>query len=228
MKKPVPFAIFLGIALVHLAAILAADASIERLTKVLLLPALAVWFWLETASATDFSKKPLLGGLLFSWLGDVLLMFVSPERPNFFLFGLAAFLAAHVFYIFAFRLFPLQKGAILTKKPLAWAAVTAYLSGFLWFLWPSLPTDFVAPVVAYALTISAMGLFSLDFFEKTDARWARWIVGGALFFIASDSILAVNKFARPVPMGDFWIMLTYVFGQTGIAFGFARALNEKV
>ena len=49
-------------------------------------------------------KKWILLALLFSWVGDILLMFES-ERINFFLFGLLAFLIAHVFYIVFIKIF---------------------------------------------------------------------------------------------------------------------------
>ena len=39
------------------------------------------------------------------------------------------------------------------------------------------------------------------------------VITGALLFLASDSILAINKFAFKIPYASIWIMLTYAFAQ---------------
>ena len=42
---------------------------------------------------------------------------------------------------------------------------------------------------------------------------------GAIFFIISDSLLAINKFYFPLPYSAFWIMSTYSFAQYFIVSG---------
>ncbi len=41
-------------------------------------------------------------------------------------------------------------------------------------------------------------------------------LGGALFMV-SDSLLAINKFAVPLPLASLWILATYWFAQGCIA-----------
>ena len=36
---------------------------------------------------------------------------------------------------------------------------------------------------------------------------------GAGFFMASDALLATNKFAFPLPMAQFWVLATYYAAQ---------------
>src|ERR1039457_4679552 len=47
-----------------------------------------------------------------------------------------------------------------------------------------------------------------------------WVAVGAILFLISDSLLAVNKFKTPVPYRDFLVWSTYYAGQYGIAVGF--------
>src|SRR5829696_692952 len=65
-------------------------------------PAVMVFLFLWLYTSTGLQGSSLLFGLgiLFSLVGDILLM-VSPDRT--FLFGLVAFLIAHLFYITGFR-----------------------------------------------------------------------------------------------------------------------------
>ena len=77
--------------------------------KAFLMPALiaAVYF-----HPNFTSKKFLLGALIFSWIGDVVLMFQS-LNPLFFIGGLIAFLIGHIIYII---LFNREKRQILNKN----------------------------------------------------------------------------------------------------------------
>jgi uncharacterized membrane protein YhhN len=54
-----------------------------------------------------------------------------------------------------------------------------------------------------------------------------WVAVGAILFLISDSVLAVNKFKTPVPYRDFIVWSTYYTGQYGIAIGFLTALSPK-
>ena len=46
---------------------------------------------------------------------------------------------------------------------------------------------------------------------------ARLATLGGVLFIASDSLLAPDKFALPLPLASWWILLTYWLAQWGIA-----------
>ena len=49
---------------------------------------------------------------------------------------------------------------------------------------------------------------------------------GAVFFVTSDSILAINKFHSPITLATFWIMLTYLIAQFCITYGILK-LNKN-
>jgi uncharacterized membrane protein YhhN len=54
-----------------------------------------------------------------------------------------------------------------------------------------------------------------------------WVAVGAILFLISDSLLAVNKFKTPVPYRDFLVWSTYYAGQYGIAIGFLAAKSKS-
>lgn len=155
----------------------------------------------------------LLGlALLLSAAGDVLL---AIDRPNFFTYGLVAFLVAHLLYIvlFAGNLAPLAE--VGAGRWLAVAAVIAATVGVGGWLKPSLGAMTV-PVLAYVAVITTMVVLAIL------AGFPTWLViAGALLFLASDSILAVNKFKMPVPAADYLVWGTYYAAQALILLGVA-------
>jgi uncharacterized membrane protein YhhN len=73
------------------------------------------------------------------------------------------------------------------------------------------------PVMLYVCVITVMVASAiLAGFSTT------WVCSGAILFLISDSILAVNKFKSPVPMAGYLIWATYYLAQFGIAIGFLR------
>jgi uncharacterized membrane protein YhhN len=157
--------------------------------------------------------------LAFSSLGDALLD-LGPER--FFIGGLLAFLSAHLIYILLF-----VRDWIRPLKPKRWqlsltAAVLIYSILLSQWLAPSLGA-LTAPVMIYVVVITVMvATAMLAGFSKP------WVCIGAILFLISDSILAVNKFKAPVPTAGYSIWATYYLAQFGIAIGFLREqLGEK-
>lgn len=133
--------------------------------------------------------------LFFSWAGDMLLMLPY----DLFIFGLASFLLAHIFYIRHFWGCWDRKSTPLRMTYLV--ALLFYLIGLFSLLLPVLG-DLRAPVLVYGSVISIMLLFAMH------TRRPGYQIGAALF-VLSDSILAINKFYMPLPLSSFWVMATY-------------------
>jgi uncharacterized membrane protein YhhN len=156
-------------------------------------------------------KRWVLIGLVASLCGDVAL-----EFPQGFLVGLVSFLVGHLAYLVAFTR-PVRFGAV----PLAFAAYAVVAGGILAELWPGVPAPLHAPVVVYVAALAAMAAqtASVAWRRRREADAPRWFVaavGGALF-VASDSILATNRFGGDVPMSSLWILGTYWAAQWCLA-----------
>lgn len=162
-------------------------------------------------------SSAICSGLIFSSLGDIVLQ-LDHVYPNagLFIIGLAAFLIAHILYIRAFSTCELS----FKHTPIVLIPVTAYSMAIMTVLLPRIETGLIIPVLLYGFAISIMLFLSLIRFlsKKSGSLKSRTCaLIGSLVFVLSDSILAINKFAAPVPNAHFFIMLTYYFGQTYIA-----------
>ncbi|HYG03183.1 MAG TPA: lysoplasmalogenase [Chryseosolibacter sp.] len=170
-------------------------------------------------SATTDRSIVVIGAMLFSLAGDVLLM-----NDNYFIAGLVAFLTAHILYIFAYRQ---HQGVEQTNSlrgvhriRLAFPILLAG-SGLVVVLYPVLG-DLKIPVIIYAGVISFMALTALFRYGRTNTASFWLVFFGALLFMISDSILAINRFLTELPLSGFWIMLTYISAQYLIAAGLLR------
>lgn len=130
-------------------------------------------------------------GLLFSFGGDVALMFKSKRA---FMIGLILFLIAHVIYSIVFTVYSgFVEGDLISALILILLAIIIYF-----YLYPGLE-EMKIPVLIYIFVISfmmnrAISAFSGEFFNNTQAVLIS--IGAGLFFI-SDLILAINKFKKP-------------------------------
>ena len=153
-------------------------------------------------------------GLILSLAGDVFLLW--PKEG--FLPGLLAFLLAHLAYIAAFCM-PVR----LAAKSFAFVAYALIAAAILAALWPGVPPALRAPVVAYVVCLATMAAQALVWWrssaaaQSADVTLARAAALGCVLFRASDSRLAINKFAMPLPLASLWILLSSWLAQWCIA-----------
>lgn len=86
--------------------------------------------------------------------------------------------------------------------------------------------ELLLPVFVYAMTISIMLLFALKGFLNWHKPANTYILIGAIIFVASDSILAFDKFYAAIQYSTFLIMSTYLTAQYLIVIGILK-LNKK-
>lgn len=222
MKNKLFLSIYLGFSAFYLLITALNQEEIARVLKPFLLPILLVAVYFSDGFTT---KKILLTALTFSWIGDVVLLFAS-KGEIYFILGLVAFLISHVFYIV---LFGKQTKSMTISNKLSFGAgiglILLYFFGMITTLGPKLG-PLTVPVVVYAVVISTMLYFALKGSFQWNAIPFQSVLIGALFFIASDSILAFNKFYQPIPYASFLIMITYLAAQYGIVWGILH-LNQK-
>ena len=163
----------------------------------------------------DAMRRALLAGLVLSLVGDVALLW--PRQG--FLPGLVAFLLAHLAYLVAFT-----RGVRLGAWPLAFAGYAVLAGVVLAVLWPGVPASLRAPVVAYVACLAAMAAQTASAWRVAgagaDAATRRRLAGAALggaLFLASDALLATNRFHAPLPLSTLWILASYWAAQWLIA-----------
>jgi uncharacterized membrane protein YhhN len=161
--------------------------------------------------ATPVARGVVLAALWLSLIGDVALLW--PQQG--FVPGLVAFLIAHVLYIVAFT-----REHRFAAQPAALAAYALVAGTILAFLWSDIPAGLRIPVAGYVLALTAMaaqaavvGLRA----QGSGARRARGLMIGGALFMVSDTVLAINRFALPLPAAGLWILATYWAAQWLIA-----------
>jgi len=145
-------------------------------------------------------NKLIIGGFIFSILGDILLM----RTVDKFVPGLVAFLTAHLFYIYAFW--------FRNKKLQFMSSLPFYLYGFLFYLFLNKALgEMKIPVALYILIITTM--LWRSFVQRNSDTLSKWAFWGALLFGLSDSMIAITKFIGPFYLSSILIMITYWGGQ---------------
>ncbi|MET3583123.1 putative membrane protein YhhN [Mesorhizobium robiniae] len=159
----------------------------------------------------------LVAALALSAIGDA---FLSCDGEKAFLGGLTSFLLAHGLYVALF----LRSGGgigLLSAEP--WRAAIAvvmivFALAMVFALWRRVGPALRLPVSVYIAAILAMGISALTLSNF-------WVIGGAVLFMASDGLLAAEKFLAPaISPHRVWmryaVWTLYYPAQLGITLGF--------
>jgi uncharacterized membrane protein YhhN len=217
MKTKLFSFIFFLVFVIQLYAEYANNIQLRNFSKPLIVVVLLAWLYLSTNLKGRFHKR-IFTGLIFALAGDIFLM-LQTNRPVFFIYGLIAFLLCHIFYIRAFTLD--HKSNPNYKNPyFLWAvgAFAIFCSGLFFYLQPRLGV-MQFPVLMYAIIITFMVIMAVNRYGKVNIFSFKLMLYGALFFLLSDSALAVNKFAQPIPQAGALIMATYMIAQYLMVYG---------
>jgi uncharacterized membrane protein YhhN len=223
MKKSFGIILFAIILAAELTGIQIGSKTMQFVFKPLLLIVLAIYFLSQTNKIESGLKKWILAALFFSWVGDVVLLF-QESKSIFFLLGLSSFLIAHAFYIFFFH----NIRVIENIKSNLWllVIVVIYYAVLITLLSPHLG-DMKLPVRIYGIVISFMFMLAMHMLFIKNKIAGRWMMIGALLFVLSDSLLAINKFYQPFEAAGIIIMLTYGLAQLFIIEGAIRYITSK-
>jgi uncharacterized membrane protein YhhN len=175
----------------------------KPLTMVLII---AIAFWIKPTTAGLY-KRLIMTGLLSSLAGDIFLM-LPDDR---FMPGLVCFLVAHLFYISAFI-----SGGLRISVRWSLGPFLLYGAAFFIVLVPRLG-DFKAPVSVYLLVILVMAWQALNRWSVTRRYEALLAFVGALLFVLSDSVIALDRFVQPFGAAMAIIATTYFIAQWLIA-----------
>ena len=222
MNKSTWIILFIIFLLVDLYAVYSGNETLRYFSKPLLMLLLVAYF-ISSTKVSSSLKKWMILALLFSWTGDVFLMFES-SSANFFIFGLVAFLLAHIFYIVLFDKIRVREKFKQSLLPLLPIAIYYFL--LISQLQPNLG-GMQKPVSIYGLVISIMLSFAIDLWRLKDKTTSFLIIFGAVLFITSDSLLAINKFYKQFEYAGIAVMSTYGLAQLLITLGVTRYISSS-
>jgi uncharacterized membrane protein YhhN len=199
----IPFA---AVAVVHLVVKSLDLVALDTATKPLLMVALALPILVRARRPPQLPTGLLLGGVLASWVGDVLIGWS-------FVAGLAAFLVAHLLYGAMFL-------TAFDRRPSRWAVgYAAWFAVFLVVLQPHLG-GLLVPVVVYGVALGGMAALATP-------GGALTAIGG-LCFVISDTLLALRRFADVLQDvgADVVTMAAYLAAQALLVAGVLRSRPE--
>jgi uncharacterized membrane protein YhhN len=99
-------------------------------------------------------------------------------------------------------------------------------TGLITILYPSLG-GLQIPVMIYAVVLMIMVIAAMQRYGKTTAASYGRVLSGAILFMISDSMLAINKFLHPFFMASAAIMITYIAAQYFIVQGILAHPTRK-
>jgi len=195
------------------------------IAKVLLMPILMVLLFANLEISKNRLNFFFLAGLVFSWVGDIVLEFSA----GFFIPGLVSFLLAHVMYLTVFfftpgKNIPLRKWYILIPVVILGIILIAYLN-------PGLG-EMRLPVLVYTVVILTMLTGAINRKAKANSISYYLILAGAALFVISDSAIAIDRFRHHYYSAGIIIMSTYILAQylivTGYIYQFRRIDQNQI
>ncbi len=172
-------------------------------------PLTMLFIWLIAMlgqAASPFYKYMIIFGLVFSLTGDVFLMLPSDR----FVAGLVAFLIAHLFYLAAF--------ASEISSLIWWPLIPFVIYGIVIYtiLAPSLGR-LRFPVLIYVVVILIMAWLAWERWSQTGQSGGLLASIGAVLFVISDTILAIDRFRGAFKPSRALNLATYFAAQLLIA-----------
>ena len=199
----------------------------ELFVKALIIPILILYYHSQVRNRYNIFHRLVMLGFFFSWLGDIFLQLSNGKRDlgipfeNLFMMGLSAFLLTQVCYTIAFTI-PKGKNKIFTTRLYQLILVISYGGLLLWLLYNKLVTpeaNYRLPVIIYTIVILTMLTSALNRYGKVNGVSYILVVIGALLFVASDSMIAINRFLERFDFARVLIMSTYITAQYLIGLG---------
>ena len=211
--KYVFLAVFVLSTAVHLSASLRQDGRMRNLSKPFILLSLLGFYMLAARSVSAV----VVLALVFSWLGDILLI---PKGVKWFTAGGISFMISHAFFIAGYWkdvCFSRIPAPLIILLAVFFAATVAFLFSR---LKPHLPKALFYPMFLYLLINGAMNCFAIfRCVSLPSAATLVTAVGAALFFISDSSLFFVRFHKDSRLKTHFLVMLTYSVGEFLIVLG---------
>lgn len=208
--------LYLGVLAVHLVALLFAGETIIAATKVALMPVL----WLLAKGSLQALPVGWTVAILFSWIGDILLL-PQWRAEVYFLAGIGAFLIAQLSYCSLLW----KRGARLNMRVIV---LIVFIVGSVEYGLASAAADTVLRIGIgiYGTCLLAMFFLSLSL-KQSLSSFVKW---GAGLFLLSDSFIALRMFVLAEgieTLVSVAVMSSYGIAQLGLAWLLALEENQR-
>jgi uncharacterized membrane protein YhhN len=192
------------------------------IAKALLMPVLFIIYYRPIKDQVNNFHRMIMSALIFSWLGDITLEF-QWANEIFFMVGLSCFLIAQVLYLVSFFSTKGQNILFFNKIYLLFPVIL-YGIIIIYLLYGELG-DMKVPVIVYTAVILTMLTSAMNRERKVNRHSYILVLIGAIMFILSDSMIAIDKFRFPFALSGIAIMTTYITAQYLLILGCLKQFN---
>lgn len=226
LLKKKGIALYLLILIAHCAFIYFELDGLRFYSKLLLVPFLLLLF-LKRFSGNKKSKAFLLPilALIGSFSGDLLLAF---DGAQFFLLGMLGFMITHICNSVYF--YSLSKVQIKQSKSAFLALlILSVTCSLVVIMIKENSGAFFVPIIVYMLLIATMAILSANLADSKGYNHSavHYFIPGAVLFVLSDGLLAINKFNLQDPSMDIFVMLTYGLAQLYLVMGYYKTTIQN-
>ena len=211
--KYVSLLIFVISTSVHLYASIKSNKPLRDKTKPFILLSLLGFY----CFSVDKIEITVVLALIFSWLGDVLLI---PKGIKWFTAGGIAFMISHFFFILSYNKtinFNVINPTIIIVLALFFIVVVSFIFSK---LKEHLPKPLFYPMYLYLLINGTMNCFAVfRFLTSMDLGGIITVIGAALFFVSDSALFFVRFKKNCLLKTHFLVMLTYSIGEFLIVLG---------
>jgi uncharacterized membrane protein YhhN len=223
MKKPGIIILYFLVGIIQILLQNHQGSPAGFIAKALIIPILIVYLVVNVEFQKSSINWFMLAGLIFSWGGDIILEWPAPGN-NLFVPGLISFLLAHIMYLTVFMMTPGDNYIRVSNAHLV-LPVIIYGAVLVAFLYSNL-MEMKIPVIIYAAIILLMLSGAINRKKKVN-QLSYWIVlAGAVLFVISDSVIAINKFTLQFAGSGIVIMSTYIIAQFLIVTGYIYQFGQ--
>ena len=200
----------------HLIAVATKKERLRRVTKVMLMPLLALAFVFWRLALSMDVPWIVFAALMLGCAGDTFLL--NHHHTVGMPLGLACFAAGHVLYILTiWRLTPTPAWWLIAALVIAFGAcvVVSYKK-----LRPFLSKAYRPVTLFYMLLLSTLSISAAACALTSFQPGAFVVLAGTLLFMLSDLILSFEIFRNKSRGGNLKVMIPYIAAQVLIAAGF--------
>lgn len=182
------------------------------------------FYMISKSISSTMLFKSILAALIFSLIGDILLLWDA-----LFIYGIGAFFIAQACYIIGFKFAQDSKIDLRNVnfiRTFIYNFPIYFLGAFVFDLSSAHLGSLKIPVIFYTLVITSMVTTARERFGKCSPSSFWQVFVGSMLFFLSDGVIALNKFYQTIADADILIMGMYAVGQLLIVMGIRSFLIE--
>ena len=223
MKK-ISLYLFIGASLGEILSEIIGLQYLHQVCKPLIMITLGIYYFCHA----EFRSTAVWLAIFFSLAGDVLLMFEA-GNPKFFMIGTSSlFNSAYFLHLIVSSASGQIPGKVFkghSKNPILFSHCPC------WYRVDCSSLSFIGFIKntgsGVRLSADCNGTQFVFRYGRTSNVSFGLVFLGSILFMFSDSVLAINKFFKPVPAAGFWIMSTYILAQFLIIHGLVKHVSNS-